>query len=370
MLYRALFDLVLRRIPAETAHKLAVASMRAATAPGPVRKLLRRRSFPNGDSITVTALGRSFPSPLGAAAGLDKNVDWFDALGALGFGFVEVGTLTPRPQTPNPSPTIVRILKDKALLNRMGFPNAGAESAARRLAGRSHETLIGANIGKARETSLQEAAADYAAVARLLAPDADYMTINVSSPNTAGLRDLQAIEHLEPLVKRVQQTLAETNPTLPLLVKISPDMSDEDVDAVAEMALRLNLAGIIATNTTIDRSVLKATDPATLAWFEGGGVSGPPLKARSLAVVKRLHARVGGRLTLISIGGIESADDVWERILAGASLVQAYTGFIYGGPGWPGRINRELAHRVRQAGAGSIMELIGREAARPDEARR
>jgi dihydroorotate dehydrogenase len=364
MLYRALFDLVLRRIPPEIAHTLAATSSRALTAPASVRKLLRRTSFPAGDVITVSALGHTFPSPLGAAAGIDKNVDWFDALGAIGFGFVEVGTVTPRPQTPNPSPTIVRILKDHALLNRMGFPNAGAERAARRLAARSGETLVGANIGKARDTLLAAAAADYAAVARLLAPHADYMTINVSSPNTAGLRDLLAIERLEPLVQRVQQTLAETNPALPLLVKISPDMGDEDVDAVADMAVRLGLAGIIAVNTTVDRTALAATDPATLAWFEGGGVSGPPLKARALALLRRLHARVGDRMTLVSIGGIESADDVWERLLAGATLVQAYTGFIYGGPGWPAQINRELARRVRQAGAGSIMELIGRDAPR------
>ncbi len=242
----------------------------------------------------------------------------------------------------------------------MGFPNVGAERAARRLRARTGETLIGANIGKARETPLAQAAADYAAVARLLAPHADYMAINVSSPNTAGLRDLQAIERLEPLVRRVQQTLAEASPALPLLVKISPDMSDADVDAVADMAVRLGLAGIIAVNTTIDRTVLTATDPATLAWFEGGGVSGPPLRARSLEVLERLHARVGDRLTLVSIGGIESADDVWERILAGASLVQANTGFIYGGPGWPAAMNRALARRVRAAGAPSIGALIGR----------
>lgn len=362
MLYGAFFDLVLRRIPSETAHTLAANAARVLTAPAPARKLLRRLSFPTGDVIKVTALGHTFPSPLGAAAGVDKNIDWFDALGALGFGFVEVGTVTPRRQASNPRPTIIRILRDRALLNRMGFPNAGAELAARHLASRTHETLVGANIGKARETPLEEAAADYAAVARLLAPHADYMTINVSSPNTAGLRDLQAIERLEPLVKRVQQTLAQVNPGLPLLVKISPDMSDEDVDAVAEMAVRLGLAGIIATNTTIDRTVLTATDPATLAWFEGGGVSGPPLKARSLAVLRRLRARVGGHVTLVSVGGIESADDVWERMLAGATLVQAYTGFIYGGPGWPREINRELARRVRRAGAASITELIGRDA--------
>jgi dihydroorotate dehydrogenase len=361
VLYRALFDLVLRRIPPETAHTLASVGLRAQMAPKPIRTALRRTSFPAGDALKVTAFGLDFPSPLGVAAGLDKNADWFDALGALGFGFVEVGTVTPRPQMPNPSPTIVRILKDRALINRMGFPNAGAEQVARRLAVRTGETLIGANIGKARETELGDAAADYAAVARLLAPHADYMAINVSSPNTPGLRDLQSAERLEPLVTRVQQTLSEANPSLPLLIKISPDMSDEDIDAVADLALRLKLAGIIATNTTTDRS--KLHDPTEIAWFEGGGVSGPPLRQRSLEVLKRLHARVGGRLTLISVGGVTSADDVWERILAGAALVQAYTGFVYNGPRWPGTINRELMRRVQAAGASSITELIGRDAA-------
>jgi dihydroorotate dehydrogenase len=361
VLYRALFDLVLRRIPPETAHTLAALSLRTQTAPTPLRRALRSTSFPPGDALKVTALGIDFPSPLGVAAGLDKNADWFDGLGALGFGFVEVGTVTPRPQTPNPAPTIVRILADRALINRMGFPNPGAERVARRLAARTGETLIGVNIGKARETELADAAADYSAVARLLAPHADYMAINVSSPNTVGLRDLQSIEYLEPLVTRVQGTLREAKPGLPLLVKISPDMLDEDVDAVADMSLRLKLAGIIATNTTTDRARLHA--PTELAWFQGGGVSGPPLAQRSLAVLKRLHARVGDRLTLISVGGVTTADDVWERILAGAALVQAYTGFVYNGPRWPGTINRELARRVQAAGASSITELIGRDAA-------
>lgn len=362
-MYRALFDRWLTRLPPERAHAAAFRLLDLIAARPRPRALLRRYTHLDDELIRVRALGLSFPSPLGVAAGLDKDAEHFEGLGALGFGFVEVGTLTPRPQASNPPPILARVPGDRALLNRMGFPNKGAEAAARRLAARGTATIVGANLGKNRDTGLERAPADYAEAARLVAPHADYLVLNVSSPNTPGLRDLQAVSHLRPLIQAVEQAVAER----PLLVKISPDMSDEDVDAVADLALELGLAGIVATNTTLGREGLSTPvdEVARVAWPEGGGVSGAPLKQRSVEVLRRLRARVGDRLVLISVGGVESADDVWERVLAGATLVQTYTGFIYGGPGWPRAINLELARRTWDAGSGSIQELIGRDDARP-----
>lgn len=360
--YRALYDLILVRLSPERAHAAALGSLDRLTSRPRPRAWLRRLTHIDDELIRVRALGLSFPSPLGVAAGLDKDAEHFEGLGALGFGFVEVGTLTPEPQGANPPPVLARVTRDHALINRMGFPNKGAEAAARRLARRRSATVVGANIGKNRATALDRAAEDYALAARIVAPHADYLVLNVSSPNTPGLRDLESVARLRPLVEAVRRVAADT----PLLVKISPDLSDEDVDALADLALELGLAGIVATNTTVSREGLltPAGEVAKLAWPEGGGVSGAPLGPRSLQVLRRLRARAAGRLVLISVGGVLSADDVWERILAGATLVQAYTGFVYGGPGWPHAINLELARRTWDAGCGSIQELIGKHGAR------
>ncbi len=355
--YRVLFDLVLRRLPPERAHAAAFRALDALTSRPRPRALLRRYTHIDDELIRVSAFGLTFPSPVGVAAGLDKDAEHFEGLVALGFGFVEVGTLTPRAQAPNPPPILARVTRDRALLNRMGFPNKGAEAAARRLADRSSAGIVGANVGKNRETAIEQAASDYAEAARAVAPHADYLVLNVSSPNTPGLRDLQSVGRLRPLIEAVKQAVSDR----PLLVKISPDMSDEEVDAVADLALELGLAGIVATNTTLRREGLStpAAEVARTAWPDGGGVSGAPLRARSLEVLRRLRARVGDRLVLISVGGIESADDVWERVLAGATLVQVYTGFIYGGPGWPRAVNLQLARRTWEAGGRSIQELVG-----------
>ncbi|MGO9792170.1 MAG: quinone-dependent dihydroorotate dehydrogenase, partial [Solirubrobacteraceae bacterium] len=358
MIYQFVFKLFLQRIPAEIAHALASGTSRVLTASRRIRATLRRLTLPGDASLSVQALGLTFPTPLGAGAGLDKNANWFDALGAYGFGFVEVGTITPRRQKPNPRPTIFRVTEDRALLNRMGFPNPGAKVAARRLRKRSGETIVGASIGKARETPLKDAGADYRAVVRELAPVSDYIVINVSSPNTPGLRALEATALLGPLIDELRDELRTRGVRIPLLIKISPDLSNEDVDAIADLAVRAELDGIVAVNTTVDRTGLSPGVDQS-AWFEGGGISGPPLKVRALEVLQRLYARVGDSLILISVGGIETPDDAWERILAGATLVQTHTGFIYGGPGWPRRMNRALAQRVRDMGVSSIQELIG-----------
>ncbi len=361
--YRTLFDTVLTRLPPERAHALALGSLDAVTRlPGSVG-LLRRLTHIDDELIRVRALGRTFPSPLGVAAGLDKDAQHVDGLGALGFGFVEVGTLTPRAQAANPPPILARLPGDRALLNRMGFPNQGAEAAARRLATRRSPVIVGANVGKNRETELERAAADYVAAATAVAPHADYLVLNVSSPNTPGLRDLQAVGHLRPLIEAVRDAVGER----PVLVKISPDMDGEDLDAVADLAVETGLAGIVATNTTLRREGLR-TNPrevARLAWAEGGGISGAPLSARSLEVLRRLRGRVSDRLVLISVGGIESAQDVWERVLAGATLVQVYTGLVYGGPAWARSVNLELARRTWAAGCPSIQDLVGTGAPEP-----
>ena len=363
MIYEALFNVVLRRVEPQRAHDRAFKLLDPLAARPRPRRWLRRFTLPDDQLLRVDALGLTFPTPHGVAAGLDKNAEHYEGLGALGFGFVEVGTVTPTAQTSNPLPILARLPRDRALLNRMGFPNDGAATVNERLAGRSGETIVGVNIGKNRDTPVAHADVDYRYATQIVTAHADYVVLNVSSPNTPGLRDLEAVSNLRPLIAAVKDQLDRTPvaPKPPLLVKISPDLSDADIDAVADLAVELGLDGIVATNTTVRRDLL-STSPdelAAVAWPDGGGVSGAPLKTRSLEVLKRLHARTGGRLVLVSVGGVESADDVWERVLAGATLVQAYTGFIYGGPAWPRQINFELARRVWQADAGSIQELVG-----------
>jgi dihydroorotate dehydrogenase len=340
VLYRLFFTHVLRRVDAERAHHLAARTM----------PLLARRRRSPPPELRVRALGLEFPSPLGVPAGLDKDATWFEALGALGFGFVEVGTATALPQPGNPRPRILRLPRDRALWNAMGFPNAGAEAIAERLRARSGKTIVAANVGKSKAASLEQAGDDYRASVRAVAPYSDFIVLNVSSPNTPGLRDMQNVERLRELVAAARAETAK-----PLLVKIAPDLADEDVDAIADLALELELDGIVATNTTLSRAGLSSEAPAA------GGISGAPLKRRSLAVLQRLRARVGDRLVLVSVGGVETADDVWERILAGATLVQAFTGFVYGGPLWPRRVNRDLLRRLQAAGASSIQDMIGAE---------
>jgi dihydroorotate dehydrogenase len=314
--------------------------------------------------MAVEVAGLRFAHPVALAAGLDKDAEAVDGLFACGFSAVEIGTVTPRPQPGNPRPRLFRLPADRALVNRMGFNNTGAEAAAARLARRAASArgpggVLGVNIGKTKVVEAQDAATDYGASARALARYADYLVLNVSSPNTPGLRDLQAVDRLRPLVAAVREaTAAAGRAELPLLVKIAPDLADEDVDAVADLALELGLAGIIATNTTIGRDGLR-TPAAEVDRIGAGGLSGPPLADRSLAVLLRLRARVGDRVTLVSAGGVGSAADVLERVRAGAAIVQVYTAFVYGGPRWPSRCNRQLARLVREAGAPSIGALVG-----------
>jgi len=354
-MYRFLYRMVLRRVPAEAAHRAAFGLIRVSGLVPGVAWVFRRWLGPRDPVLGVRALGLEFPGPLGLAAGFDKDARAVRGLGALGFGFVEVGTLTARAQPGNDRPRMFRLTADRALVNRMGFNNAGAAAAAARLRRRSGGVIVGVNIGKTKVVPEEEAAADYAASARAVAGVADYVVVNVSSPNTPGLRDLQAAGRLRPVLVAVREALDAAVPgrRVPLLVKIAPDLADTDVDAVAELALELGLDGIVATNTTISRAGLAS--PASEVTAAGaGGLSGPPLRDRALAVLVRLRARTGDRLVLIAAGGIETPDDAWARLRAGATLVQAYTGFIYGGPLWPRRIHAGLARRARADGLASM----------------
>jgi len=290
----------------------------------------------------VQALGLHFDSPFGLAAGFDKNAVAIKALGDLGFSHVEVGTVTAIAQSGNEKPRLFRLIPDRALINRMGFNNVGALAVAKNIeAARkrygSDLPVIGINIGKSRVVEVQDAADDYRTSARILAPLADYIAVNVSSPNTPGLRSLQSVEALEPILKAV---LAEALGK-PVLVKIAPDLIDEDIVAVAKLTKKLKLAGVIATNTTISRLGLR-TKAGEVESKGAGGLSGAPLKQRSLQVLDLLHNNLPSETTLISVGGVETAAEVKERLARGATLVQGYSGFVYEGPLWARRIKKQL----------------------------
>ncbi|MFI9503833.1 quinone-dependent dihydroorotate dehydrogenase [Nocardia sp. NPDC052566] len=351
LLLRMMFLLSPERI-----HHLAFAAMKLADRVAPARWVMRKVLVVDEPILRNTAFGVEFPAPLGLAAGFDKDAGGVDVWAPLGFGFAEIGTVTAQAQPGNPAPRLFRLPADRALINRMGFNNHGAAAAAERLRGRRTGAVpIGANIGKTKIVEPADAAGDYATSASLLGPLSDFVVVNVSSPNTPGLRDLQAVESLRPLLQAVLDSVQ-----VPVLVKIAPDLSDDDIDAVADLAVELGLAGIVATNTTIRRDGLR-TDAAEVAAMGAGGLSGPPVADRSLEVLRRLYRRVGDRLVLISVGGIETADQAWERILAGATLLQGFTGFIYGGPFWTRRIHRGLADRLRANGYRSITDAIGAE---------
>lgn len=350
MIYRALRRLFFL-VPPERIHTLVFAVLRLATAPRPLRRSLSRWLAPHDPVLASTVFGVRFPGPVGLAAGFDKDGTGLKTWGALGFGYAEVGTVTAHPQPGNPAPRMFRLPQDRALLNRMGFNNHGAAALALRLSRRVCEVPIGANIGKTKATPAEEAVGDYAESARLVGPLASFLVVNVSSPNTPGLRDLQAAESLRPILAAVR---AET--TTPVLVKIAPDLSDSDVDDIADLAVELGLAGIVATNTTISRAGLITPGVDELGT---GGVSGPPVARRSVEVLQRLYRRVGDRLVLISVGGIETADDAWERIAAGASLLQGYTGFVYGGGLWAKHVHDGLAERLHAGGFASLADAVG-----------
>ena len=348
-IYPTFFRLVFSGMDPEKAHHIGFRLIRLAEETK-ASALLRRITRPH-PSLRRTVMGIDFPSPFGLAAGFDKEGHGVAALADLGFGHVEVGTITGQAQPGNPKPRLFRLVEDRAVINRMGFNNDGAASVAPRvqaarpvLARRFPSTrpVLGVNIGKTKVVELEDAVDDYLAGTRLLAPHADYLVVNVSSPNTPGLRLLQDIESLRPLLSAVgAEADRVAGRHVPLLVKIAPDLADQDIDDVADLAKDLGLDGVIATNTTIGREGL-ATPAARVEEIGAGGLSGAPLKARSLEVLRRLRGRLGPDTAVVSVGGVETAADVLERLDAGADLVQGYTAFLYEGPFWAARINRGL----------------------------
>ncbi|BBX25228.1 quinone-dependent dihydroorotate dehydrogenase [Mycolicibacterium alvei] len=345
-LRRALFLVSPERI-----HVWVFALLRAVTGPAILRRALAGRLAPTDPALASTVFGVRFPGPMGLAAGFDKDGRGLETWGALGFGYAEVGTVTAQPQPGNPEPRLFRLPDDHALLNRMGFNNEGAGALAIRLARHTPDVPIGVNIGKTKLTPASDAVADYAESTRLVSALASYLVVNVSSPNTPGLRDLQAVESLRPILAAVK---SETNK--PVLVKIAPDLSDADIDEIADLAVELKLAGIVATNTTVSRDGLVTPGVTDLGT---GGVSGRPLAHRSLEVLRQLYRRVGDKLVLISVGGIETPDDAWERITSGATLLQGYTGFIYGGGLWAKQIHDGVAERLHTGGFASLTDAVG-----------
>ena len=339
---------VIRSLDPEKAHGLTVRALACGLVPRQPRL-----TIPN---LETTLWGLRFPNPVGLAAGFDKNAEVPDAMLAQGFGFVEIGSVTPRPQPGNPKPRMFRLPEDRAIVNRMGFNNEGLDAVARRLETRPRIGIVGANLGKNKDT--EDAASDYEKGAARLAPLSDYLVINVSSPNTPGLRSLQGRDQLEGLVGRTRDALDKavtSGKRPPLLLKIAPDLNDEDLSDIAAVALAGALDGLIVSNTTIARpSSLRSTFAA-----ETGGLSGAPLFEPSTAVLKRMYALTQGKLPLVGVGGIASAEQAYAKIKAGASLVQLYSAMIYEGPGLVTRINRGLADLLRRDGFATLADAVG-----------
>lgn len=332
MLYPIVFKLFLSRLDPEQAHHLGMFAIRLAS------KLKLTKLLPKRKTKPVSVMGLNFDGPFGLAAGFDKNAIAIKALGELGFSHVEIGTVTAIAQPGNPKPRLFRLKKDRALINRMGFNNDGAEKVAERLANLRASggklPVIGVNIGKSKVVELTDAVEDYRTSAKLLAPYADYLVVNVSSPNTPGLRALQETKALKPILEAVSSEAKGK----PVLVKIAPDLLDADILEICELVKKLKLAGVIATNTTIGRENLHVTKEK-LAEIGAGGLSGAPIASRAVDVLKLIRSKYPKELVVISVGGIETSEDVAERIKHGADLVQGYTGFIYFGPLWARKLN-------------------------------
>ncbi|MBU0725061.1 MAG: quinone-dependent dihydroorotate dehydrogenase [Alphaproteobacteria bacterium] len=343
---------LLRLLPPETAHDATIRALACGLAP--------RTTMADDPILGLDLWGRRFANPIGLAAGFDKNAQAFRAILAMGFGFTEIGTVTPRPQEGNPKPRLFRLAEDGAVINRMGFNNQGLAAVRRRLEG-GWTGILGANIGKNKDST--DAVADYVLGARAFAPLADYLVINVSSPNTPGLRDLQ---RREPLLELARAVRAERDaasgdiPPPPLLLKVAPDLDEAQIEDVAEVALSAPVDGVIISNTTIARpETLRSPHRA-----EAGGLSGAPLLAPSIEVLRRIAQLTGGRMPLVGVGGIASGADAYAKIKAGASLVQLYSALVYHGPGLLPRLKRDLADLLRADGFDSITSAIGVEAGR------
>ncbi|MWV26393.1 quinone-dependent dihydroorotate dehydrogenase [Aurantiacibacter rhizosphaerae] len=332
-------------LDAERAHTIAIKALKALPAGKPARP---------GGPLETTVAGITFPNPVGMAAGFDKDAEVADALLGLGFGFVEVGSITPLPQSGNPKPRLFRLEKDRAVINRMGFNNGGAEAAAVRVAARGDRPgVLGINIGANKDSA--DRIADYAAMTRIMAPDATYLAVNISSPNTPGLRALQDEGALVELLDGVLEARGETGP--PVFLKVAPDLQPADVDAITRIAMDKKLGALIVANTTISRPEL-----ASAAARETGGLSGAPLKPLALETLRAFRKAAGGAVPLVGVGGIATAEDAWERIRAGASLVQLYSAMTYRGPGIAKQLTKGLVKLMKRDGFTSIAQAVGSEA--------
>jgi dihydroorotate dehydrogenase len=358
-------------LPPDTAHKLAFVGLAPLEYLAPVRALARAALAPRDPRIVVRALGLEFPSPVGLAGGFDKNGLRARALAALGFGFLELGTVTALAQDANPEPNMFRLPLDRALVNRLGFPNEGAARVAARVASRGisrggAKVPVGVSIGKSRAVpmdAIEGVLEDYVAAFHPARACADFVVVNVSSPNTKDLRAMQgpalARALLAALAKANEDaTQGRAGPAVPLLLKVAPDLDDAAIEALLAVVEEAGIAGVVATNTTIARSGL-ATDATRVEAIGAGGLSGPPLRARALEVVKRVRARLGPKPVVLGVGGIETAEHAMAFVRAGADLVQMYTGFVYEGPLSPHRIARGLSTLVEREGAKTLAELRG-----------
>ncbi len=345
MLYR-LARPALFALDAERAHGLAIRGLR----------MLPRRPAAGGGPLETRVAGLDFPNPVGMAAGFDKDGEVPDALLGQGFGFVEVGSITPRPQAGNPKPRLFRLAEDRAVINRMGFNNGGAPAAAARLAARERRGIVGINVGANKDSA--DRIADYAQMTRLMAPLADYLAVNISSPNTPGLRALQDERALTELLDAVLEARGESGP--PVFLKVAPDLEPADIEAIARIATEKRLGALIVSNTTISRPrgalALRSRHAG-----EGGGLSGAPLRELALERLRDFRRATGGTLPLIGVGGIATAEDAWQRIRAGASLVQLYSAMVYEGPGIARRIVHGLEALMRRDGFASVAEAVGSE---------
>jgi dihydroorotate dehydrogenase len=343
ILWRLVSPLVARLEP-ETAHRLTIRALQSG--------VLRARTEDDDPRLAIRRFGIDFPNPVGLAAGADKNAESPDGALALGLGFVEVGTVTPRPQAGNPRPRLFRLDEDRAIINRMGFNNDGCEAVLARLAARRGNGIVGVNIGANRDSA--DRIDDYVKGLAAFGPVASYIAVNVSSPNTPGLRNLQARSELEALVARLNETRAGLPAPVPLLVKIAPDLDRDELAAIAEVCLAGGIDGIIVSNTTVSRPPLRSRYAG-----EAGGLSGRPLFELSTRTLAETYRLVGDRIALIGVGGIDSADAAWTKITAGASLVQLYTGLAFEGPELVMSIRHGLSQRLDEHNLSSIAQAVG-----------
>jgi len=343
-----LFRFVLFQFDAEKVHYFVVGLLNQIHRFAPARQLFRSLYVVQHPALETNFLGLKFPNPVGLAAGFDKNAQHIDALADCGFGFIEIGTVTPKAQPGNDKPRLFRLKADQAILNRMGFNNDGVEAAIAQLKARhNRQIIIGGNIGKNKWTPNEEAANDYLTCFEALFPYVDYFVVNVSSPNTPNLRALQEKEPLQDLLLRLQELNKRQSQPKPILLKIAPDLSNSQIDEIIEIVTYTKIAGLIVANTTISREGLR-TPAAQIEQMGAGGISGKPVTLRATEMVKYIHEQSNGKIPMMAVGGIHTAQDALDKLAAGATLVQLYTGFIYEGPALVKAINRALLQRVQK----------------------